>query len=279
MIALLACGIIVFTLFIRGPEDKVVFLDVGQGDAILLQSGAHQVLVDGGPGATVLERLGEELPFFDKTLDVLVLTHPQRDHMEGLLHVLEHYDVGLVVLPRVAHTSQLQDVWLQKIIERSVPYRFAWAGERLQVGDMTVVVLGPFATPAAAAAIRSDLNNASVITRVDLCPERTCLSFLLTGDAERPAEALLVSLTPPALLDVDVLKAGHHGSNSSTHEPLVRAAHPRAAVISVGADNQFGHPHPTTLARLQGLPLWRTDEDGSIRFVWSGGQWLVTTSR
>ena len=97
----------------------------------------------------VLKRLGEELPWFDKTIEVVVVTHPQRDHLEGLLHVMERYNVGLVLLPRAAHSSQLQETWLTKVIDQEIPYRFAWAGQQLAVGDMTFALLGPFDSPAA----------------------------------------------------------------------------------------------------------------------------------
>ena len=110
MRSLVGVGLVVLLLFgglwLR-PTDKVVFLDVGQGDAILLQNGSRQVLVDGGQGAVVLQRLSEEMPWFDRTIEVVVLTHPQRDHMEGLLHVLERYDVGMVLLPAATSESKL----------------------------------------------------------------------------------------------------------------------------------------------------------------------------
>src|SRR5687768_14758076 len=111
-------AIIILLLIIVGgslvptPETKVVFLDIGQGDAILLQEGTKQVLIDGGPGRTVLERLGEELPWLDRTIEVVIATHPDRDHLEGLLYVIEQYDVGLVLLPEIPHTTDLQEAWL-----------------------------------------------------------------------------------------------------------------------------------------------------------------------
>lgn len=284
-------------------EDKVVFLDVGQGAAILLQDGTQQVLIDGGPGMTVLTRLGEEMPFFDRRIEVVILTHPERDHVEGLLHVLDRYEVGLVLLPKIAHTSQMQEVWLERIINKSIDYRFALnhqpsprpspeasedaarlrpAGvgfrvglgprQRVLVGDIVITVLGPFDSEAARAAARASLNNASVITRVDFAG----LSFLLTGDAEKRVEKMLVENTSEDLLDVEVLKAGHHGSKTSTNKMLVDKSSPSAAVISVGADNKFGHPHPDVLERLEGLPVWRTDEDGSVRFkLVDDERWII----
>lgn len=288
--ALTGCGLLTLALFLSlaaEPEDKVVFLDVGQGDAILLQNQSRQVLIDGGPGMTVLTRLGEEMPWFDRKIEVVILTHPQRDHMEGLLHVLERYEVGLVVLPWAVNKSQMQEVWLQMIMDRGVPYRFALMGQQITIGDIQIQILGPINSDAGQAAIKANVNNASVMTRVDFCPEGTtprspksevglCLSWLLTGDAEKRVEAILVNNTPPGMLDVDILKVGHHGSNSSTHEQLLRAASPSAAVISVSADNKFGHPREEVLGRLGDIPVWRTDEQGSVQFVWAGKGWLLS---
>lgn len=258
----------------------------GRGDAILLQDGTAQVLIDGGPGMSVLTGLGEEMPWYDRRLEVVVLTHPQRDHMEGLLHVLERYEVGMVLLPWATNSSLMQDEWLKRIIDLDIPYRFAWAGQTMAVGDIQFQILGPFDSDAGQAAIRSDVNNASVMTRVDFCSEEatppgseseagSCLSFLLTGDAEKRIESILVSNTASELLDVDIVKAGHHGSNSSTHEQLLKAASPSAAVISVGAENKFGHPREEVLERLGDIPIWRTDEQGSIKFAYLDGRWLV----
>lgn len=277
------------------PADKVVFLDVGQGDAILLQEGAAQVLVDGGPGNTVLQRLAEELPWFDKKLDVIILTHPQRDHMEGLLHVLDRYDVGLVVFPAVTYESQLYQEWLEQVAERNVPVRFSHAGQALSLRELQLQVLGPLGVTGPLSA--EDVNDASTVTRVDFCgephptppltgreqentpPDRGeseggCLSFLLTGDAERMAENNLVE-TYGSTLDIDVLKAGHHGSNTSTHAALLSAASPSVVVISVGKDNSYGHPHSKMLQRVAGMQVWRTDEMGSVRFERVKNQWFI----
>jgi len=251
-------------------EDKVVFLDVGQGDSILLQNGTAQVLVDGGPDRKVLEQLGEEMPWFDRSIEVVILTHPEADHITGLLHVLDKYNVGLVLLPEVAHSSGLQEKWLDMIVERGVPVRLAKAGQKLTVDDVYFRILGPLFTEGAGLAAKASLNNASVVARVDYGQ----LSFLLTGDIERRVENMLVQNTDSGLLDVDILKAGHHGSNTSTYEYIISGATPQAAVISVGADNKFGHPHPDVLKRLGEIPIWRTDQEGSIEFVRLGEGWV-----
>ncbi|PIT97926.1 MAG: hypothetical protein COT71_03210 [Candidatus Andersenbacteria bacterium CG10_big_fil_rev_8_21_14_0_10_54_11] len=337
---LLAAAVLAIGVLVPGPADKVVFLDVGQGDAILLQDGTAQILIDGGKGVAVLSRLAEELPWFDRKIEVIIATHPDKDHLEGLVHVLEGYEVGLVLLPRVSKDSQLQQAWLERLQaaaeNRRAAWRFAWAGEQVRAGGIVVSVLGPDA----AAAAGEKTNNASVITRVDFCGgdnpspfllqrggkaipllppspagpaplrplksgERAslsrdghCLSFMLTGDAEAlierrltaayasavPGDCILqTSGTLPTcagnLLNVDVLKAGHHGSSTSTTAELLAAASPAAVVISVGAENSYGHPHRNVLARLAGFQLWRTDEHGSVRFLRGAAGWAVQTRR
>ncbi len=271
---LILIGLLVMGVLVARPADKIVFLDVGQGDAILLQNGMKQVLIDGGQGTAVLSRLAEEMPWFDRRLDIVIVTHPQQDHLEGLLHVMERYQVGLVILPRLAADSLLQETWLNKITASGVAYRFAWQGQKLQVGEMALDILGPLDTPQAKTLAKANLNNGSVVTRLDYYD----LSVLLTSDIERPAEMMLLSSAQSEQLDVDVLKVGHHGSKTSTASEFLQATSPLGAVISVGAKNRYGHPHPTVLSRLGNLPVWRTDQAGSIRFIFQAGQWYVTCS-
>lgn len=274
--ALLATALLVTCLAgFPAPQDKVVFLDVGQGDAILLQQGTQQVLIDGGEGTAVLTRLGEEMPYFDRRVEVMIVTHPDRDHLEGLVHVLDRYEVGMVLLPNAPHTSQLQEGWLAKLSESGVPFRFAWAQQKLMVGDIQIQILGPLNDANAQAAAQKAVNNASVLTRVDYRD----LSLLLTGDAEQIVEHALVQHVSAEILDVDILKAGHHGSKTSTSSQLLAAASPRAVVISLGEGNRFGHPHPNVMQRLAPYPVLRTDEHGSVRFLHLDGRWRLALDK
>lgn len=273
MIGGISLLVIVMSLLGQDPEEKVAFLDVGQGDAILLQDGTQQVLIDGGQGDVVLDQLAKEMPWFDSTIEVLVLTHPQQDHMEGLVHVLKRYDVGLVLLPHVSHKTQLQEVWLDEIEKLSVPYRFAWAGQGITVGDIYFKILNPIDSDKARAAVRADLNNASVIARVDFHD----LSFLMTGDTEKRMEKILVAENRSELLNVDVLKVGHHGSKSSTSEEFLNKVTPDVAVISSGKDNRFGHPHEEVTKRLIELTNFDTQNNGAVVFSFERNNWLLKT--
>ena len=236
-LSLVSLAIITFltwALLIKTAERKVVFLDVGQGDATLLQDGNYQILVDGGPGMKVLEELGEQMDWTDKRVEILVLTHPQEDHMEGLLHVLDRYEVGLVLIPRVATDTLLQKEWLKRIQEKGIDWRFAWAGQQITAGAIKVQILAPFED----GAMVRNVNEASVIARVVYGNNNNGkeeLSFLLTGDAEKKGENVLIARTDPSLLNIDVLKAGHHGSKTSTTPAMISATTPQAPVFFVGA--------------------------------------------
>lgn len=282
VIAALGAGLL-FSTAISAPAEKIVFLDVGQGDAILLQAGTEQVLIDGGPDATVLRRLGEEMPALDRTIEVVVATHPDKDHIAGLVHVLERYNLELVILPQVSHTSQLQAAWLTHIqdalAKKHTQYRFAVAGQRIELDDLTLDVLHP----GVGETFGKKTNNASVTLRGNYCAagpttRSQCISFLLTGDAEAVIERQLVQKSG-SMLDVDVLKAGHHGSKTSTSPEFLAATSPSTVVISVGRDNQYGHPYPDVLERLKKYQVWRTDERGSVRFVQEKGTWLISANR
>lgn len=262
---------------LAGAEDKVVFLDVGQGDSILFQKGTQQVLVDGGAGNAVLSRLGEELPWWDKKIQVVVSTHPDKDHLEGLLQVVRRYNVGLVLLPAVPHTSQLQESWLNELEalmrEKRGHVREVGAGQRLVMDGVTFEILSPW--PELLATLGGKTNNGSVIMRVDV----EDLSVLLTADAEEVVERQLVQREAGGKLKVDVLKVGHHGSKTSTSQSLLEMVTPKLAVISVGAKNAYGHPTQQILDRLAGIRTLRTDELGSVRLTRVDKQWLLSCSR
>ena len=257
---------------------QVVFADVGNGDsALIISPSGRQVLVDGGPEAQDATRLlGGALPFWDRSLDVVVLTHGHADHITGLLDVLRRYDVGHVVEREVGHTTPDYLRWRHAVENEGSVVMQARAGQSINLGDgATIEVLHPPET--LMSGTDSDLNNASIVLRVVYGD----VSFLLTGDIFVEAERAMLSHG----IDVrsTVLKVPHHGSRTSSSPEFVEQVSPSVAVISVGADNRFGHPHAETLDVLgQYAPEARvmtTRDRGSIRFVTDGTTLSVETER
>ncbi len=263
------------------PDDNlhVSFLDVGQGDAILIQRGSQQVLVDGGPSPQAINlALGQEMPFWDRTIDLVVLTHPHADHLTGLVAVLNRYRVKQVIYsdleydsPLYAEWRDIYDEWLDIIEEKNIGQIPVWAGQQINLGEVVIEVLNP--GESLLTDTESDINNNSVVTRLSMGK----VSFLLTADIQNEAELELI--TRRAGLNSTVLKVAHHGSATSTTAGFLAVVNPRLAVISVGEDNSFGHPSREVVVRLEQKlreeNIYRTDEHGTIEFITDGQRlWL-----
>ena len=252
-------------------------LDIGQGDAILVEApDGSTMLVDGGPDPELtLRRIGANLPYFARRIDVLVLSHPHQDHVAGLVEVLDRHRVGAIVHAGIPFENPAYARLLADAADAGVPVVVARAGQGLAVGPATVTVLYPSAADAAGPLPEGDINNGSIVLRLAFGG----FSALLTGDAEAPVEAALA--TRGLLGSVDVLKVGHHGSTSSTTPGLLGAVRPSLAIISSGAGNEYGHPAPETLAALSAQPgtsTFRTDLDGDVEVVTDGSTLRVRTN-
>lgn len=269
----LVCLVAVIWLILRASPDgrlHVWFLDVGQGDAILIQTpDGQQILVDGGPSpGALLDELGEVLPFWDRSLDLVVLTHADADHVSGLLPLLERFEVATAV-DSIGPGEEGAEAWLAATSAARVTRQPVASGTRIEAGSVALTVLNtrdPLADLEAG-------NNGSVVLRLDYGAN----SVLLTGDAEAEAEEMM--LAGSWLLRADVLKVGHHGSAASTSAEFLDAVDPGLAVISVGAENHFGHPAPELLQRLDDIEVLRTDERGRIELVSDGTGWRVYSER
>jgi competence protein ComEC len=246
-------------------------LDVGQGDAIVVRTpGGRTALVDGGPGASkVLEGLGKSTPFWQRHIDMVVLTHPHDDHMLGLVEAGERYGISLAV--QTAFTSTLREgaraEWLALLERKGVPVYHPRRGDRIRISgepDVSFLVLSPGSPEARFEWQGGDLNNTSVVLRLDYGSHR----FLLTGDAQAEAEASMAAALPSELAS-SVLKVGHHGSDTSSTSRFLSLVRPRVAVISSGRDNRYGHPSPQTLDALatMGAQVYRTDQHGTVEFI------------
>jgi competence protein ComEC len=262
------------------PDDKlhVTFLDVGQGDAIFIETpGGAQILVDGGPeGGTLLSELGRQMPFWDRTLDLVVLTHPDADHLTGLIAVLERYGVRAVVAGHAPHQTDLLRTWETALVTAGATPIQGQAGTRLELSDdITLDILHPVPNPGTAYEDETSAgttNDNSVVVRLVYRD----VAFLLPGDVEAEVEQQLVR--SGAYLHSTVLKVPHHGSKTSSAQAFLEAVRPQVAVISVGADNDFGHPARDVLQRLRGTPhLYRTDRDGRVTVSSDGHKlWIET---
>jgi len=277
---LLVVAILVSLTAVTLPDDNlhVSFLDVGQGDAILIQTPSHQdILVDGGASPqTVLVNLSQKMPFWDRTIDLVILTHPHNDHITGLIEVLKRYRVKQVLYPDLDYDSPAYEEWLALVEQKGIGSTIARTGQQIDLGEGTEIrVLNPQVPPLTGT--QSDTDNNGVVLRLSLGE----VSFLLTADIMLEAEFELIRRR--TVSRCTVLKVAHHGSDTSTTAGFLAVAGPQLAVISVGADNRFAHPSDEVLARLKGRVdsgnIYRTDERGTIEFITDGRRLWMSSQK
>ncbi|MBI5466083.1 MAG: MBL fold metallo-hydrolase [Candidatus Kerfeldbacteria bacterium] len=248
---------------------RLTFFDVGQGDAALIQTPDGQIiLIDGGPDRTILKKLGSALPWNERTIDLMILSHPHSDHVSGLIPVLERYRVRQVLASGVVHTTPEYLKWLELVRDKKIPLTVAQAGQRLELaGGVAVEVLWPVASYAGQRV--GDLNATSIVNQV----RYGATSVLFTGDTPRENEQVM--LEAGADLKADILKVAHQGSRTSSSEEFISSVAPEVAVIPVGRHNRYGHPHAEVVERLSKLvhQVLRTDLEGDIKFVSDGYTW------
>ncbi len=257
---------------------RVTVLDVGQGDAILVEgSEGGRLLVDGGPDPDrLLVALDRRIPPWDRRIDILVLSHPHEDHVAGLALLLDRYRVGRVLEPGMRGPGPGYAAWLERVGRPDHPVHAAIAaGDRLSVDEIDMDVLWPIRgqVPAEPPDSGTGINNVSVVLLGTIGERR----FLLAGDVEEEIDpTLLASGTPP----IDLLKVAHHGSRTATTDAFIAAVRPRVAVASAGTGNPYGHPARATLDRLAraGARVYRTDRDGSVSVAFEADGMSITTS-
>lgn len=255
------------------PTLRVSFLDVGQGDAILIQTpSGHTMLVDGGPSRAVLTQLSRQMGYFDRDIDVVVATHPDADHITGLVPVLEAYDVKHVVVSGATSSTGVFGDLDVHINHEDAYVHVARTGDAIDFGDgVRAIILHPYNGERF-----KDTNDASVSMVITYGDD----TFLLTGDLPTSNEKYLISygLLPK---HITVYKAGHHGSKTSSGLQLLSYIKPEYAVISAGKDNKYGHPNPETLERLvkYGKETLSTIERGTISFMTDGKSIEVETQK
>ena len=267
-------------LFVDSSDKNLIvaFLSIGQGDAIYIQSpSGHNVMFDGGPDSGVLRRLGEVMPFYQRTIDTLVVTNPDKDHMAGFIDILKAYKVGRIIEPGThspsATYAELERAIVASSIKNGTKKIIAQAGMVLDLGAGARI---DFIFPDQDVSSWTT-NDGSIVARLVYAST----SVMLMGDAPKKTEDYLVEKAkknPEAIiLESDILKVGHHGSKTSSTEKFVMAVNPMYAIISAGLKNSYGHPHPSTIATLKKflVKILVTFEKGTIIFKSDGQKWLA----
>lgn len=245
---------------------RVAFLDVGQGDSILIESPVgNQILIDGGPNGKVLESLGKEIPFYDRTIDAVFATHPDKDHINGLVDILKKYKVNEYFDNGATAETATDKELKQEVADEKIKYELARSGELIDIGGGAyLAIISPSSEPAG-----SDTNRYSIVAKLIFGGT----TFMLTGDAPTDIEDNL-AMAYGAGLKSDVLKVAHHGSKNSLSEAFLSATAPEYSIISAGLNNSYGHPHKEVMDFLQSINtnILKTMDMGSIVFESDGEQ-------
>ncbi len=240
---------------------SVTFFDVGQGDsALIVTPRQYQILVDGGPDNAIAAKLGAALPFYDRDLDLVILSHPHADHVAGLVEIIKRYRIKKIIMTGAAHTAPDYLEFLKLVKAKNIPVQVI---DKPQDFSPEVGIDLSFLWPRESLAEKTmdNLNNSSIVFKLTYAST----SYLFMGDLEE--EEQLASATPAAILKSDALKVGHHGSTNANSAPFLQLVSPRYAIISVGADNSYGLPNYRTIHELTalGARIFRTDQNGDVK--------------
>lgn len=249
----------------------VVFCDVGQGDAAYIRfPDGRDMLIDGGPNNAVLGCLSSHMPFWDRSLDLVVLTHPQKDHLQGLIEVAKRYHIGRFLKSDVANTTEGYAMLTTALSDGNIPVALVAQGETIRLSQSALSVLWP-QQGNVLGATTTNVNDFSVVFHL----RYGTFDAVLPGDADTRVEAGYRD-TPLAVDGIEVLKVPHHGSKTGMSTAYLDWLNPRLAVISVGK-NTYGHPAPEILDMLsqRAIHMLRTDQAGDIEIVADGINWKI----
>lgn len=256
---------------VGGQKLRLYFLDVGQGDsAYIKNSDGTDILIDGGPDDTILTKLGKIMAFGDREINLVILTHPHADHLDGLVEVLKRYQVDEIWQSGVNHSTAAYAEFKNLISQKQIKNEFVQNGATKNFGPVKILVLYPLLD------LKNqdidNVNNASVVSRL----EYNQFSALFTGDAEKEVQQQILAQTQKAT----VLKVAHHGSKDALNEDFLAVVRPAVAIISAGKNNKFGHPHAPTVEALKRLAIqiYRTDQNGTIEISSDGVGYQVKSS-
>jgi competence protein ComEC len=260
-----------FVVYLSMPAYlEVSFFDIGQGDSIFIEApGNYQVLIDGGPSySKVLDSLSKEMLFNDKEIDLIILSHPESDHITGLLSVLENYKVDNILWTGIEKEGEKFETWKRMISEEGANVYYANSGDEVIMGEVSLKIIHP--EELLKGETFKESNDTAIVSKLQYKDS----SFLFTGDISSKVESELTDI------DVDILKIPHHGSKYSTSEDFLKKVSPLASVIQVG-NNSYGHPTEEVLTRLDNfdIKVLRNDTDGDIKIISDGLNYKIITSK
>lgn len=282
--------LLLFNFLTSLPDGKlhIVFCDVGQGDAMYVRfPDGRDMLIDGGPNASVLSCLSRHMPFWDRSIDMVIMTHPENDHLQGLISVIERYQVSYFVRSDITNGSDGFATLTKYLKDRAIHERLVAAGEEIDVGGSHILVMWPSMDQIASMKPRVALQGTSVLGAsignlndgsLVLWMRYGAFDAWLSGDADSHVESKY-RRTSLADRSIEVLKVPHHGSKSGMSKDYLDWLKPQLAVISVGR-NTYGHPSKEMLSLLadKGLRLLRTDIAGDIEIISDGVGWDVNVT-
>lgn len=287
---LILAAVFIWAAVVKSPNTQadsnvhLYFLNVGQGDSELIEKGDYQILIDAGPDDSVLPELGKVMPLTDRKIDVVILTHPHADHLVGLNSIIDRYEIGKIYYSGAKYDSNGYAEFLDKTKNKNVSLEVPELGEKIvpfENSEFTFLWPGKKYEGSSA----DNPNNVSEVGR--FCYFNQCALF--TGDIETDEQEGMFNYyalgqnvaaeksensQPPSNINPfqsDILKISHHGSSNGTNQQLLDIVQPKIAIIEVGANNKFGHPHASTLELLQNAKIQQycTDKDGTIDFVFN----------
>jgi len=264
LILLLFYGCLAFAIY-QLPDNlfHIYFLNVDQGDSIFIKTpDNHQILIDGGPKTLVIEELTKVMPFFDKSIDLAVLTHPHADHLDGLIEVLKRYEVSAILMTGIDYKSPNYDEFLNEIDKQGVEIFIAENISDFKFGTVLLDVIYP--KNQMIGMNIDNVNNSSIAIKLNYKDKK----ILLVGDLEKEIEEELVATNLD--LSAQILKAGHHGSKTASTPGFLKRVAPEIVVIQLGKNNSYGHPHEEALENIKqsGVKsILRTDIEGQIEFT------------
>ncbi len=278
LISLILLNVLAFSFCVYLSQPKyleVNYLDVGQGDSIFIQTpGNHQILIDGGPDNTkAVKIISSEMPFWDKTIDLVILSHPENDHITGLFEVLDNYKVENILWTGVEKDTTKFRTWeglVEKEVEDGANVYIIRAGDKVVAGDVIIDIIYP--DKSFDGQVMEDVNDTSVVAKLSFSQS----GFLFPGDISSKIEKGLLD----GNISADMLKISHHGSKYSSSEGFLNAVGPKVAVIQVGK-NSYGHPTPEVLTRLNnfGIKILRNDINGDVKIVSDGKDYKIITEK